>query len=48
MKKIIIAAALIFATGIVASRTKENNVKPAQAVAQRTFFDSKKELASGD
>ena len=49
MKKIIIAAALIFTTGIVVSRTKGSNIKPAQAaVAQKSFFESKKELASGD
>lgn len=48
MKKIIIAAALIFTTGIVMSYSKTNNVKPAPATAQNADLVFKKDLGSGD
>lgn len=48
MKKIIIAAALIFTTGIVMSYSKADNVKPTPALAQNSGLEFKKDLGSGD
>jgi hypothetical protein len=48
MKKIIIAAAVIFTTGILSVRTKSTSVQPTYAMIQKSVFDCKKELASGD
>jgi hypothetical protein len=48
MKKILIAAALIFTTGIVSLCINNNNVQSTSNAIQQTFFNYQKELASGD
>jgi len=49
MKKFIIAAALVFTTGILASQTKENNTKTVQAITiQKSVSTDMKDLARGD
>jgi len=50
MKKIIIAAALVLTTGILASQTKVNSTaKTAQPLITKSALSSdSKELASGD
>jgi len=48
MKKIIIAAALVITTGVFASQIKHDNTQPTQVSVQKTFYESRKELASGD
>jgi len=48
-KTIIIAAALVFTTGILASQTRVNSTPTVQAVTiQKTVATDRKELASGD
>jgi hypothetical protein len=48
MKKIIIAAALLFTTGILASCTKiSSGVQTSSAIIMRSFSD-RKDLGSGD
>jgi len=48
-KTIIIAVALVFTTGILASQTKVNNTQTVQAITiQKAITADKKELASGD
>jgi len=49
MKKLIIAATLIFTTGILASQTKMNNNHPASVSIQKfTISNEKKDLATAD
>jgi hypothetical protein len=48
MKKVIIAAAVIFASGILSLYVNENIVHPTSATIKHNFYDYKKELASGD
>jgi len=49
MKKFIIAAALVFTTGILASQTKFNNVQSTPTISiQKTLAADRKDLASGD
>jgi len=48
MKKILIAAAVIFTTGIVSLYISNNNVQLTTGTIQQTFFNYQKELASGD
>jgi hypothetical protein len=48
MKKIIIAAALIFTTGILSSCNSESNIKTTTVVVLRTFMSDKKDLASAN
>jgi len=50
MKKIIIAAALVLTTGVLASQTKVKNSAPnAQpAITKSTLSTNSNELASGD
>lgn len=50
MKKIIIAAALILTTGVLASQTKVNRTPTVQQqiITKATFSADSKELASGD
>jgi hypothetical protein len=48
-KTIIIAAALVFTTGILASQTKVSNATTVQATTiQKVLTTDRKELASGD
>jgi len=47
MKKVIIAAAIIFTTGILSSCTKVSRVKTNSTFFMRTFSD-RKDLGSGD
>ena len=47
MKKIIIVALVVAATGLVSSCTKENNVKPTPSQTQATAQD-KGEIGTGD
>ena len=47
MRKVLIAATIVFTTGVLSLFTKVNHVKPMSAI-QIAFFDCKKELASGD
>jgi hypothetical protein len=48
MKKFIIAAALVFTTGILASQTKVNSPQPNLITIQRNILPDRKDLASGD
>jgi hypothetical protein len=49
MKKIIIAAALILTTGVLASQTKANTTPaPQPVITKATASTDSKELASGD
>jgi hypothetical protein len=48
MKKVLIAAALIFTTGMVSLYIKQASLKPVSTAIQLNFFDTNKELASGD
>lgn len=48
MKKIVIALAIVFVTGIVAISTWIGNIKPAVNDMKVTFYNYQKELASGD
>jgi hypothetical protein len=49
MKKIIIAAALVFTTGILASQTKVSHAQPTTVSIQRPSISTdRKDLASGD
>jgi len=48
MKKIIIAAALIFITGVVTLYTRQGNVQATSNTIKINFFSYNKELASGD
>ena len=49
MKKIIIATALVFTTGILASQTKENSTQKLSAPVQKFDVSStRKDIASGD
>ncbi|WP_183574754.1 hypothetical protein HDF18_00635 [Mucilaginibacter sp. X5P1] len=49
MKKLIIAATLIFTTGILASQTKMNNSHPASVSIQKfNISTEKKDLATAD
>jgi len=48
MKKIIIAAAVIFTTGILSSCNKEKTIKTTTVVLVRTFMCEQKNLASAD
>jgi len=47
MKKILIAAAVIFSTAVIVY-TRDNGVQSATNNLQNTFFNYQKELASGD
>jgi hypothetical protein len=48
MKKFIIAAALVFTTGILASQTKATNPQPVQVNVPHAVSFDRKDLASGD
>jgi len=50
MKKIIIIAALVLTTGVLASQTKVNNKvsNPKPVITKSTLSNDSKELASGD
>jgi len=48
MKKIIIAVAVIFTSGILTLCVNQKSVQPTSAVIKQSFYDCKKELASGD
>jgi hypothetical protein len=48
MKKYLIAAALVFTTGIVMSFSKTSSSKSSPVIAQTSGFTFKKDLGSGD
>jgi len=48
MKKILIAAALIFSTGIISSCSKNDGVQPVSNRSHIMVANDKKNLASGD
>ena len=48
MKKISIAIAVVFVTGVVAVSTQVGNIKPALNSMKVTIYGYQKELASGD
>jgi len=49
MKKFIIAAALVFTTGVLVSQTKINTPQPSASITiQKTVMADRKDLASGD
>jgi len=48
MKKILIAAAVIFSIGMVSLYTSQNSVQTTANTIQQNFFNYQKELASGD
>jgi hypothetical protein len=49
MKTIIIAAALVFTTGILASQTTVSHAQPTNTTIQRPSISTdRKDLASGD
>lgn len=48
MKKIIIAAAVVLVSSIVALSTRMGNMKPSIVGFKITFYDHQKDLASAD
>jgi hypothetical protein len=48
MKKLAIAAAVIFTAGILSIHLTEKTNQPTSTVIKHAFYDYKKELASGD
>jgi len=48
MKKILIAAALIFTTGILTSCSNKQNVSPVYYAVHKVLTGDKKNLASAD
>jgi hypothetical protein len=48
MKRVIIAAALVFVAGFVSVYTKQVRVQNTNNTVKVTFFNYQKELASGD
>jgi len=48
MKKIIIAAAVVFTTGILSSCNRQHNIKISSSSIMSSFMCEKKNLASGD
>jgi len=48
MKKIVIAAVVIFTSGILTLCVNQKNVQSTSTVIKQSFYDYKKELASGD
>jgi cell division protein FtsL len=48
MKRVIIAAALIFVSGLISLYTKQNRVQNSIASVKVNFFTNQKDLASAD
>jgi hypothetical protein len=48
MKKVLIAAALVFTTGMVSLYIKQASLRTVNTAIQLNLFDNNKELASGD
>ena len=48
MKKIIVAAAVIFTSGLLSLYVNNKGIQNTPTTIKQSFYDYKKELASGD